>query len=578
MTTSRLKNIIKNIFTNLFIIIAILVFIIIVVWVFYMMPKVWPELTGKVFNYDTQKPIPNAIVVVNWYGHAAWSGDSCLHVETAMTDSKGNYSIPSFKNTSRTRNYSHQYTKYFVYKPNHYKISELPHSVGYIENNTFYLHGASYYGKDIPSQEKTFVKNIYMNKWGEPGNTRTNEEKIKHIRDLMRSTSCFAGYDSNHNLLTLYKTLYKDATKMAPDRDSLYTICRKMAYVANRKKLHETESDKRVAEYLKEHNPECLKLKVDPEENKRVLTTFLSGDKHRINELIDKGFKIDRIFYPNTTALMVAAKQARLQTIRALIELGANPNIEIRHQPHILQQILNEKKLTEKDKINVINLLVKLGADIHVIDKRTDISLALAAGIGNINIITSLINNGAVVNPVSKTTKYHVLYLHGQPPLKFAKNIKVAKLLIDAGADPTIHFTNDVSLLMNAAKYSKSEIVKLLVQEGAQVNKLDNAGNSALMYTMYKYHMPWSFGYPDIARNFGHPDTPREFGHPDYKREKEIFEKLFNNNKEKILDTIRVLIKLGGDVNQKNKSGEKLIDFSKDPDFRALIRNGHKIH
>ena len=102
-----------------------------------------------------------------------------------------------------------------------------------------------------------------MNKWGEPGNmrTRTNEEKIENIRDLMRSTSCFAGYDSNHNLLALYKTLYKDAIKMAYDnksKDSAYAICREMAYVANRKEEHETESDKRVAKYLKEHNPECL--------------------------------------------------------------------------------------------------------------------------------------------------------------------------------------------------------------------------------------------------------------------------------------------------------------------------------
>jgi len=92
--------------------------------------------------------------------------------------------------------------------------------------------------------------------------------------------------------------------------------------------------------------------------------------------------------------------------------------------------------------------------------KYTERILEQAVRIGNLDIVTALLDNGAKIN--SKNFSPLVSALK-------TKNFDIAKLLILRGANPNIE-SNDSNPLMLACEIGNLEIVKLLVQKGAKIN------------------------------------------------------------------------------------------------------------
>lgn len=61
-------------------------------------------IAGKILEEGTDKPIPNAIVIVLWDGSVPSLADShsvCVHVDTTVTDSKGNYHFAPWRKRSK---------------------------------------------------------------------------------------------------------------------------------------------------------------------------------------------------------------------------------------------------------------------------------------------------------------------------------------------------------------------------------------------------------------------------------------------------------------------------------------------
>ena len=66
----------------------------------------------------------------------------------------------------------------------------------------------------------------------------------------------------------------------------------------------------------------------------------------------------------------------------------------------------------------------------------------------------------------------------------FKNDIKIAKLLLDFGADTNIADPNGTSALHYATRFTNKEIIKLLVAYGADINLKDSKGFSALDYAL----------------------------------------------------------------------------------------------
>ena len=119
---------------------------------------------------------------------------------------------------------------------------------------------------------------------------------------------------------------------------------------------------------------------------------------------------------------------------------------------------------------------LKEGADINYIDQETKLTaISYASYSGDIEVVKFLICSGANIHGDSQNPN---------SPIYFAilnDNIQIVTLLLDNGVDP--NFTWDEgggTLLTNAAQMGKLEVVKLLIEKGANINYCGKGKHSPL--------------------------------------------------------------------------------------------------
>ena len=131
----------------------------------------------------------------------------------------------------------------------------------------------------------------------------------------------------------------------------------------------------------------------------------------------------------------------------------------------------------------VVELLNK-GVDINVTDCTGDSLLQTAfkgtsmwKGV-NVELIRTLINRGIDVNIKNN---YRKDALHEASVYYIYKDGKEAlNLVLDSGVDVNSRYENDKTLLMSLCSIGRSEVIKLLLEHGADVNLQDADGNTAL--------------------------------------------------------------------------------------------------
>jgi ankyrin repeat protein len=176
------------------------------------------------------------------------------------------------------------------------------------------------------------------------------------------------------------------------------------------------------------------------------------------------------------TALMAAARQGREQSIKALLEKGADvnyvvPAIEGAATP--LQAVLDVPDFTAAH-MGVVNELLRHGANVAGKNSAGRFPLLFAAEHGRADAAALLIEKGADVNSAD---------LKGNFPLLFAAgsgNAGLVTLLLDKGAYMKMASPDGQTPLMRAAQEGRSDAVKVLLERGAIVNARAMDGSTAL--------------------------------------------------------------------------------------------------
>ena len=229
------------------------------------------------------------------------------------------------------------------------------------------------------------------------------------------------------------------------------------------------------------------------------------GYFENVKALLDAGANVHAKNKFDKTPLQSAfgsTDECDVKTVKALIAAGADVNAKRKTGFRDFIPTVLYDAVTTCEEAEVIKILINAGADVHVESGFQETVLFGAAGKGNVAIIRTLIRAGLDVNEKSE---------HGLTPLYNAANgghFEAVKTLIDAGADVNANVKMDETIktpLQAAVEsgeidtvtekredgktwhivgdrndWDKTELVKALIDAGANVDVRDEHGNTLL--------------------------------------------------------------------------------------------------
>lgn len=204
--------------------------------------------------------------------------------------------------------------------------------------------------------------------------------------------------------------------------------------------------------------------------NKALHNAACAGDIQQIERLLSLGADLG-VVVNEQTILSAAAERADLETVTYLINQGADLNaVDAKHGCALASAAF-------AGKLDVMKYLILLGADSCQPSDRAGCPLSAAAAGGELSSIDMVLERGA---PIDQDGGYEGC------PLVFAiwnDNLAAAKLLMDHGAEVN-HAGGQhgnalcAAIIRLAMGEGQFELVKLLLERGANVNQLGRSGNA----------------------------------------------------------------------------------------------------
>lgn len=205
-----------------------------------------------------------------------------------------------------------------------------------------------------------------------------------------------------------------------------------------------------------------------------------AGETSRVLQILKSGVNVNATFagdeseLSGKTALMAASSRGNSDLVQTLIKRGATVN---------LKHYSGETALmfaARSGNVSTVKALLDAGADVDVIvgsphaGEFTPLSVAIHTDHPQrFEIARILIAAKAVVNPKAPFAV--------SPLMHALEDLEMVKLLIDHGADVNQKNFRGATALMGAAVGRDPAVVRFLIEKGADVKARDTDGNTALM-------------------------------------------------------------------------------------------------
>lgn len=279
------------------------------------------------------------------------------------------------------------------------------------------------------------------------------------------------------------------------------------------------------------------------------------GDIKRVKEIFDNGAFISaRNSTIGMNALMYACRNGHTEVAKFLIEKGAKIDFKDKAGQTALIHAITSKK------IDTAKFLIEKGADINLVDSNGNNALIYAVEVGNIEFVKYLVSKGADINAESE---FGITALCRAACLK---STDIAKFLIERGAniDGAKIKKSDHSPLQDAVYLGNMDMVKLLVNNGANVNLKNASGNSIIYFAVCQNRteiLKFLLG-KNILVDALTTDNISPAMIATIKGNKEI---------------LKLLISHGADISLKSKSGKAAIDYATKPEIKQLLKNSKSV-
>ena len=174
-------------------------------------------------------------------------------------------------------------------------------------------------------------------------------------------------------------------------------------------------------------------------------------------------------------AMFTAARSGKLDTLKLLIERGANVDLRDASGWTVLGRVLDRNMDYDLD---IVNVLVENGADVNMTTDLGTTALIVAIENGHLGAVRLLIEKGADVN--CGGPRPHENSGNEKPLIRLIEmgDLDLVRLLIDKGADVNCRDSRGTTPLA-AAK--TMDITRALLSKGADVNAKIDGGVNALM-------------------------------------------------------------------------------------------------
>uniref|UniRef100_A0A914D403 Uncharacterized protein n=1 Tax=Acrobeloides nanus TaxID=290746 RepID=A0A914D403_9BILA len=182
------------------------------------------------------------------------------------------------------------------------------------------------------------------------------------------------------------------------------------------------------------------------------------------------------------TSLMIAASSQNINIVLYLLGQGADPN----RKDKIDKTALHYAASNLYDNTLFAELLLKHGADIEIQDKDGWTSLMEAVLYKRISIVRYLLEQGS--DPNRKDNRDKTALHHAALNLK--DNKLIVELLLKHGADINIQDKDGWTSLMRAVSINNINIVRYLLEQDADPDKINANGNTALHIVRSTYNYP----------------------------------------------------------------------------------------
>ncbi|MBN9500907.1 MAG: hypothetical protein BGO01_11170 [Armatimonadetes bacterium 55-13] len=193
--------------------------------------------------------------------------------------------------------------------------------------------------------------------------------------------------------------------------------------------------------------------------NSELIAAAEAGDLAQISILLAGGADINQRDSRGRTAVLAATHAKQVEAVRTLIEAGADLDLQDERRDNVLLYAGAEGLL------EIVRLAIQAGANPRITNRYGGVALIPACERGHLDVVRELLNTSDVevnhVNNLGWTALMEAIVLSNGGPV----HQEIIRLLIEAGADVNIPDKEGVSALRHAQARGFREIVAML--EGA---------------------------------------------------------------------------------------------------------------
>ena len=191
-----------------------------------------------------------------------------------------------------------------------------------------------------------------------------------------------------------------------------------------------------------------------------LISAAENGDLETVKRLLAQGTSVHAQDVQGVTALIAAAYRNDLPIVEVLIEAGADVNIQDNTQQSAYLIATSEGFL------ELLLHTLQAGANVHSTDSYNGTGLIRAADRGHVEIIQELLKtdiNIDHINNLGWTALLEAIILGDGG----ARHTEVVRLLVEAGADVNLADSNGITPLAHAKYRGHESIIQILLEAGA---------------------------------------------------------------------------------------------------------------